>query len=200
MLKVKQWTLGSAKAVTKHHSIVNNNKCYSLTITLNPYYKSYSMDDQYNNMKQQVIDFFKEMGPNIEEAMITPEFTEDYNLHWHCYIVAKYDEMVFQQNIKHFIKQHKMLGRVFMLKKIDEVTERLKEYPFKDIQRTNHFSEALSARFNPKHYYVTPIGNILINTNNDDKVIHNGKSYKLSCIKDYIGTMKEQINKLEKII
>lgn len=200
MLKVSKFSLGSRKAVRTHEDIVESEHCYSLTITLNPYYNSLSMDDQYNKMSKELIAFFGEMAPSFQIAMSTPEYTVDHNLHWHNYIVMNNDPMVFQQNIKHYIRQHKTFGRMYKLKIVDEVTDRLLEYPFKDIQRTNSYSEALSARFNPQHYIFKPQANIIVNVNNDKEVIHNGIKYKYSCVKDYLEEMKNNINKIANII
>lgn len=200
MLKVNRLTLGSSKARKLHEQIVSHNNCYSLTITLNPWFNTLSMCDQFDRTQKEIIAFFKEMAPYFKESMASPEFTEDYNIHYHCYIVANNDELAFIQNVKHHIVKHKVFGKVWKLKKVDEVTNNLKGYPFKDIERTTSYSEALGYRFNPKHLYFTPMGNIIINTNNDNKVVHNGKTYKFACIKDYIDNMKEQINNLEKII
>lgn len=200
MFKIKSWTLGHKKAVAKHEEIVNHNYSYSLTITLNPYYNSYSMDDQYNSMKRDIIGLLKEIGAFYEQAMITPEYTKDYNLHWHCYIVITKDIMVFEQNMKHHKRKFKMIGFNYKLKKIDSVTNELKGYPFKDIQRTNSYSEALFNRFNPTHIFIQPIGNILVNTNNDKEVIDNNKTYKVRCIQTQITKLKKQIDIMEKII
>lgn len=196
MLKVKQWTLGSDKAVAKHLQLINNPCCYSLTITLNPYYNILSMADQYNKMRDETIVFFKEMGPYFKEAMINFEFTKDYNVHSHNYIVTNQQPMIFIQNIKHFMNRHKYFGKQYKLHIVDEVTDVLKGYPFKDILQTQSYSEALGGRFNPKHYYVVPTGNIIIVANNDEEVIHNGKTFKTTAIRDYLGMMNYDINEL----
>lgn len=200
MFKVKKWTLGSQKAIAKHEEIVSKMNSYSLTMTINPFYNSYSMDDQYNQMVKQIVNLFKELGPYYEELMITPEYTKEYNLHWHVYFVTNHDHMIFEQNMKHHKLKYKMIGFNYKLKKIDDVTNNLKSYPFKDIERTNHFSEALSQRFNPQHIHIRPTGNILINVNNDTKVIHNDKTYKIRCIQEQIQAMKKQMDIMEKII
>jgi len=42
------------------------------------------------------------------------------------------------------------LGRIYKLKKIDEISEELLKYPFKDIEKTLYLDKGIS--FNPKHY------------------------------------------------
>jgi len=158
----KLWTLGSKKAVTKHLSIVNSEKAYSLTLTLNPFYNSYSVIEQYNEYTKQIIKLVKEIGAYFTEFMITPEFTKEHNIHYHCYFVMRCEPFVFEQNMKHHKFKYKMIGNNYKLKLIDEVSDILKGYPFKDIERTNMYAEAMMNRFKPTHIYVYPTGNIII--------------------------------------
>jgi len=158
----KLWTLGSKKAVAKHLSIVNSENAYSLTLTLNPFYNSLSIIDQYNKCQSEVIKLVKELGPYFTEFMITGEFTKEFNVHWHCYFVMKCEYMVFEQNMKHLKYKYKLIGNNYKLKLIDNVTDNLKGYPFKDIERTNSYAEAMMQRFNPRHIYIYPTGNIII--------------------------------------
>jgi len=158
----KLWTLGSKKAVTKHLSIINSENSYSLTLTLNPFYNSLSIIDQYNKCQSEVIKLAKELGPYFAEMMITGEYTKEYNIHWHIYFVMKGLPMVFEQNMKHLKYKYKLIGNNYKLKLIDEVSDALKGYPFKDIERTNSYAEAMMQRFNPRHIYVYPTGNIII--------------------------------------
>lgn len=173
-MNVTKLKLGANKAKSHHNRIIDSGSAYSLTVTLNKYWYSFPVNDQYNKLSAELVKIFKELAPYYKELMMTPEFTEDYNVHFHVYFILSdsVELMVFEQNWKRLISSSKLVGRVYKLKYVDEITERLRTYPFKDIERTTKYSLVDNCLFNPYHIYFKPIGNIL-NIDND-----NGPSIK----------------------
>lgn len=162
-MNVVKHKLGAVKAKANHNRIINSDYSYSLTITLNRYWNTFPVNEQYNKLSCELVKVFKELAPYYVELMMTPEFTVDYNVHFHVYFILSdsIDAIVFEQNWKRLICKSKVIGFIYKLKKVDEVTDRLKDYPFKDVERTLKYSKVENCLFNPYHIYFKPIGNIL---------------------------------------
>lgn len=187
----KHWALDSRKANAKHLQIISGNNSYSLTVTLNPRYNHYDVVTQYKDYTRELIKLMKEIGPFYSEMMLTPEFTKDHNIHFHCYIDTKYDPFVFEQMFKQKKLPYKMIGINYKLKKIDSVTPELIKYPFKDTMRTTMYAEATFNNFQPTHIYLRPRGNIMAVVNHDSTVFNNA----------FINKVKQQkYNNRENII
>lgn len=161
-LKIGRMSLGHIKAWHLHEDLANIQDGYSLTLTINPYYNVNSMDTQYNLLLKDITAFMKELGPFYRKAMITPEYTKDYNCHFHIYFKSDKTMLNIDQQIKYLKHKYKHIGKNYKLKKIDEVSDELKKYPFKDIDKTKHYAEACENRMEPKHYYFEILGNIII--------------------------------------
>lgn len=162
-MNVTKLKLGANKAKSHHSRIIDSGNAYSLTVTLAKYWYSFPVNEQYNKLSAELVKIFKELGPYYKELMMTPEFTEDYNVHFHVYFTLSdsVELLVFEQNWKRCISRSKLVGRVYKLKYVDEITERLRCYPFKDIERTIKYSKVDNCLFDPYHIYFKPLGNIL---------------------------------------
>lgn len=162
-VNIKRYNLGSDKAKEIHNSIINGDGAYSLTVTLNPFFNSLPVHEQYNKLSRELVKVFKEIGSYYNELMMTPEFTKDYNVHFHCYLKLPRDEdyQVFEQNWKKAKMGLKTIGRMYKLKMVDEVSPELKNYPFKDNERTIKYSQIDNCLFTPNHYVFRSKGNIL---------------------------------------
>lgn len=162
-MNVTKYKLGAKKAIHHHRNIVSNGSAYSLTVTLNPYWNSFPVHEQYNKLSRELLLVLKELGPYYSDMFITPEFTKDYNIHFHCYfkLGTEVEIETFHQNWKRLSCKSKTIGRDHKLKYIDEITETLLKYPFKDIERTTKYSMVDNCLFNPYHYYFKSTGNIL---------------------------------------
>lgn len=162
-MNVTKYSLGTNKAKAIHSDIINDDNSFSLTVTLNPYYNSLPVHEQYRHLSNELVKVFKEIGAYYNILMMTPEFTKDYNIHFHCYLripfEAKYE--IFEQNWKRAKMGYKYIGKMYKLKKIDEVTDVLKGYPFKDIERTTRYSQIENCLFTPNHYVFRCKGNNL---------------------------------------
>lgn len=162
-MNVTKLKLGANKAKAHHSRIIDSGNAYSLTVTLNRYYNTFPVNEQYNKLSAELVRIFKELGPYYKELMMTPEFTKDYNVHFHVYFVLSdnVEIILFEQNWKRLICRNKVIGFMYKLKFVDEITEVLRGYPFKDIERTKKYSEVENCLFSPYHIYYKPEGNIL---------------------------------------
>lgn len=130
-----------------------DSDCRSLTFTLNP--KMYQADilTQYrkaiHEIKMSKIFYYKQKGvemihPDFEEMILIPELTPSgLNIHYHGYIRCnpeKYD--YFYNEFKKLTYNNEVLGRQMMFKNIDNLTEALKGYPFKDIKELMKFPDS----------------------------------------------------------
>lgn len=148
-----KYKLGHSRAKKTHKQIVSHLNSYSLTMTLKPYYNSLPAYEQYRLYSNELRNLLIKMNRYYNIIMSTPEFTKEYNLHYHLYFILP-DEMdiqTFEQNLKKFMLKRGVIGRNYKLKKIDEVTEKLINYPFKDLERTNKFSNIQGCLFTPYH-------------------------------------------------
>lgn len=156
MIDVKKYPLGAQEAHDLHNNIIITDKSYSLTITLNPRYNILPVHEQHRKFTKDITDVMKGLSHYYNEMLITPEFTKDYNIHYHCYFklpCETEDHIIFEQNYKRLIKGRQSIGFMYKLKKIDSVTEELKGYPFKDIQRTIKYSQIENCLFKPRHIF-----------------------------------------------
>jgi len=144
------YPLNHPDAHTIHEEIIDKIiDNYSLTITLNPSKRLEFCSSQYNNLLRELKALFKLCSPYYRRIMITPEFTSEMNCHFHCYFNT--DSIIyFEQFFKANIKNYKWIGKVYKLKKIDEISDELLKYPFKDIEKTLYLDKGIP--FNPKHW------------------------------------------------
>jgi len=149
----EKFTLGHDKAREVHNSIINIDSGYSLTLTLNPRFNSLPVNEQYRKFSKELKELFTEIEAYFNVLMISFEFTKDYNIHAHVYFnTAVEDIQLFEQNFKKQKQKYISIGRNYKLKKIDEISDELKNYPFKDIERTMKYSKLENVLFNPFHY------------------------------------------------
>lgn len=157
----KRYSLGNSKARNIHSNIINSPNSYSLTLTLKPYYNALPINEQFNKMIQDTHRLFTNINRTYNIIMITPELTKDYNIHLHAYLQLPIDEdyIRFLQSFKKHLCKRSVIGRNFKLKKIDCVTDKLTNYPFKDIERTKHVKNRLDGignlLFTPYHLILT---------------------------------------------
>lgn len=97
-MNVKRYNLGADKAKTIHGDIISGDNSYSLTVTLNPFYNSLPVNEQYRHLSHELVKCLKEVGSYYNIVMMTPEFTKEYNVHFHCYLMLPCDEdrMLFE--------------------------------------------------------------------------------------------------------
>lgn len=150
---LKRYSLGHSKAREIHKQIVNHPNSYSLTITLKPYYNSFPIHEQHRYFQQDLNKMFERLDRYYNKAMISPEVTKRHNLHYHCYFILpdEVDHIVFEQNFKLYRYKKTCIGPDYKLKKVDEITDTLLNYPFKDINRTTMYSNIVNCLFQPTH-------------------------------------------------
>lgn len=148
----EKYPLAHADAKTIHNTIINDDNGYSLTITLNPKFNHLPVHEQYNKFSRELKQLFKELDPYYKTVMINFEFTKVYNIHAHVYYISECEYIVFDQNYKRCCQKYMSIGKNYKLKKIDEVSPELIEYPFKDCERTTKYSRVDNCLFNPFHY------------------------------------------------
>lgn len=184
-MNVKKYKLGDKKARDHHIDIINSDNSYSLTLTLNPYYNGLPVNEQYNKLRTDVMRIMKDCSHYYRKMFITPEFTVDYNVHFHIYFTTNADIFTFEQNFKKNKMTSKVIGRMYKLKKIDEVTSILIGYPFKDIERTTRFSECENCLFKPEHIMISCEGNIF-----EDKVVKEKGNKTIKSFIDFVNSQK----------
>jgi len=157
MYEVKVYTLGHQKAIDWHHKIIQDPHAWSLTLTLKPKpYNRLSVDEQHNKFMPHVKQLLEDLSAYFFEAIITCEYTKDYNIHVHIYMVIT-DELAFNQNLKYHKQKYHSIGDEYKLKPIDEITPELKNYPFKDIVRTMKLADVVMNRFVPRHIVIKSV-------------------------------------------
>ncbi len=149
----EKYLLGDDKARATHDDIINHVGAYSLTLTLNPKFNGLPVNEQYNKFSREIKKLFNELEQYYNTLMISFEFTKDYNVHAHLYFYTDVEDIaLFEQNFKKEKQKYQVIGRNYKLKIIDEVSEELKHYPFKDIERTIKYSKLENVLFTPFHF------------------------------------------------
>jgi len=144
--------LGHDSAKQYHKDLIKDANAYSLTITLNPQYNHKPVHEQYNGFSRQLRQLFaREMDGLYKDLIISYEFTKDFNIHAHAYLITSVPLESFEQNFKYYKQKYPYIGKNYKYKKIDSVTEELENYPFKDIERTQKYSEIQNCLFKPTH-------------------------------------------------
>lgn len=151
-----KYGLGHKTARKLHTEIINSPNAYSLTLTLKPYYNSLPIYEQHRMMEESIKQLFKKLHRYYNKVMYTPEVTKQHNIHYHCYIVLpqELNHIVFDQNFRKSRTKKGSIGPNYKLKEIDEVSDELNNYPFKDIQRTQMYSDINGCLFKPCHTIV----------------------------------------------
>lgn len=131
---------------------IDMNNCLSVTLTLNPIMYSADILSQYREaiaeLKQSKIFYYKtkneyKIHPDFEEFIIVPELTKEMNIHFHGYFKCNPEKNAYFQNeFKKFTYKNKVFGRQHTFKLIDNLTDTLKEYPFKDISEMLKFPDS----------------------------------------------------------
>lgn len=161
------------KTVKAHHIKICNDLTngYSLTITLNPRKNHDSIIDQYRGLRSEVMRCLKQLGHKFEIAVMTPEITKEGNIHFHVYLTlyTGTNPYAFQELFKYEKKgNNQWIGTNFKLKKIDEVTENLLNYPFKQNQQMRDIQENLCNLITFVHTVITFEGNTIIKPRKTD--------------------------------
>lgn len=151
-----KYCLGHKTARKLHTEIINSPNAYSLTLTLKPYYNSLPLYEQHRMMEESMKQLFKKLNRHFNKVMYTPEVTKQHNIHYHCYIVLPegVSYVVFEQNFKKSRTKKGSIGANYKFKEIDEVTDILNSYPFKDIARTTSYAAINGCLFNPSHTFL----------------------------------------------
>jgi len=152
-----KYCLGHKTARKLHHEIISHPNAYSLTLTLKPYYNSCPLFEQHRMMEQSMMALFNKLNRYYNKLLYTPEITKQHNIHYHVYFTlsSDIDHITFDQNMKKSRTKRGAIGPNYKLKKIDEITPELINYPFKDISRTNMYSNIKDCLFKPCHTYLT---------------------------------------------
>lgn len=81
--------------------------------------------------------------PDFEEMILVPELTETLNIHFHGYFKCNPEKaQYFYNEFRKFTYNNEVFGRQMMFKNIDNLTEALKGYPFKDIDELRKFPDS----------------------------------------------------------
>jgi hypothetical protein len=92
--------------------------------------------------------------------MFSPELNKANVIHIHCYLVLPLgeDHLRFEQSLKRHRTKAGVIGPNYKLKIVDEITERLLNYPFKDIERTLYVKSRIDGIgnliFDPYHLII----------------------------------------------
>lgn len=150
---LNKFCLGHKQARKLHHKIINASNSYALTVTLHPDYNIEPINIQFNLLDNELRCLFKRLNRTYNWLMYTPELTERANLHYHVYFIMPegmhYD--TFEQQFKSLRRKSSVIGTNYKLTKIDDPEGDIKEYPFKDIDRTNRVSRIENLFFLPYH-------------------------------------------------
>jgi hypothetical protein len=154
-MTITKFDLGSDKAKEIHKDIINDINSYSLTITLNPNMNHMPVHDQYRFFSIWTRNMLHDLEQFYSLAMISYEFTKDYNIHAHCYFISTSPFVTLEQNFKKVrLTYTKWIGKNYKIKKIDAISPELLNYPFKDIERTTSYSKTENCLFNPYHFVI----------------------------------------------
>ena len=151
-----KFCLGHKQARKIHSQIINSPNSYALTVTLKPEYNIEPINIQHHLLDNEIRCLFKRLNRTYNHLMYTPELTPDRgNLHYHVYFVMP-EEMkhdVFEQQFKAMRRKTSSIGSNYKLTLIDDPEGDIKEYPFKDIDRTKRVSKIDNVHFLPYHGY-----------------------------------------------
>jgi hypothetical protein len=204
----KHYKLGHATVKEHHTKICNDlNNSYSLTVTLNPRMNHDSIIDQYRGLRGELIRVFKQIGHKFEKLIMTPEVTKEGNIHFHVYLTlyTGVNPYAFQELFKYEKKgNNKWIGTNFKFKKIDETTDNLINYPFKQNQQMREIQENLCNLISFVHTIITFEGNTIIKPNKTNNSANKElKQYFHDMIEKGYFVKKEaeqQLKKLSKTI
>lgn len=151
MINIEVFKLDDEKLKSYYKSNINSDS-RSITFTLNP--KMYNADilSQYraaiHEIKASKLFYYKQKGqitvhPDFEEMILVPELTETLNIHFHGYFKCNPEKaQYFYNEFRKFTYKNEVIGRQMMFKNIDNLTEALKDYPFKDISELLKFPDS----------------------------------------------------------
>jgi hypothetical protein len=174
----------SKKAKTLIRSLITLGN-YSLTLNINTRLRdTEDLASQYKIALRDIVLFFNDLFAYVPKASISVEFNKNEQIHFHCYFATSVETPIIVDLIKFHIKKYKkslwiLEGHGWKLKIIDEITQELLNYVFKDEERTLTFQTRTMGRFIPKHIYIETSGNIFLGTKVDN---HN----KIISINDFI--------------
>lgn len=152
-MEIQIFTLNDNNIKDYYVSTLNNDDCYSITLTLNPSLNNADILTQYRQMikeiKESKLFYYRdkkhklfEVHPDFEEMIIVPELTNKLNIHFHGYFKCNPKMApIFQNEFKKLCYNSKVLGRQHMFKNIDQMTDELRFYPFKDISQLMKFPD-----------------------------------------------------------
>lgn len=156
-IKIKH---GSENAKELHKKIVIAKNAYSLTFNIAKRLTDYHLKQTYDDSCRDIKLLFKSMAPYLDKVMINPEYNQKEQIHWHTYIVTKdgVSSEKLVDVIKYNIMAYKFVlwtdhGYGWKLKGIDELSDELNGYPFKDIERSRDISINTYSPFACYHYY-----------------------------------------------
>lgn len=167
-----KWTKlksGCDKMRQLHHDIIRRVNSYSMTFNITKNLANEHRQKTYVDSIKEIKYLFEKIGPFLNEVTISPEYNKNNQIHWHCYFDTK--EGVTGDKLVDAIKYHitacrKVLwtdqGYGWKLKAIDELTEVLDNYPFKDIERGATLSKECYQPFELYHYHGTFYDNIIL--------------------------------------
>lgn len=155
--KITLEPLDSKKAHKVHEEIVRDVKSYSLTFNISKILMDRSMKEQYTQGRNAILRLFKNLSSLFLKGMVSGEFNKNKNMHFHCYFTSNCETAEqLRDAIKTYIvhEWHNLWtleGKGWRLKKVDEISDELDNYPFKDIARTNVLLKFSCVQFQMSH-------------------------------------------------
>lgn len=151
-LAISIYSLGDSEIKEYYKETINQDDCRSITFTLNPILYSADILTQFRTAIQEIKKskiFYEKVGgktlvhPDFYEMIIVPELTNTINIHFHGYFRCNPEKaQYFYNEFRKFVYNNSVFGRQMMFKQIDDLNDRVKEYPFKDIEVLKKFPDS----------------------------------------------------------
>lgn len=152
-MEIQVYSLNDNNLKDYYIATLNNDDCYSITLTINPLLNNADILTQYRKaimeIKSSKIFYRKDkklfdVHPDFEEMILVPELTpKNLNIHFHGYFKCNPEKaQYFQNEFRKMCYHSQVLGRQHMFKNIDNMTDELRNYPFKDLDQLMKFPDS----------------------------------------------------------
>jgi hypothetical protein len=159
--------LDSTKAKDCHKYLITTGKCYSLTINISTSITCHSEKVVYQLSHATIKKILTGLNGNFQGGMVTMEYNKNKQQHFHIYFLSpvENEHTLIDQLKELFCRYPKILwnscGNGWRLKKVDEVTPELTNYPFKDCKRTQQIADLAYDHFIPSHVVIRSKDNVM---------------------------------------